>query len=165
MGLRRFLNLSRLGPLSRPGSGVSTESLDLSRISYLGPIPQENIDDKKLGRTFSLAFEVRELESVIWTRKLYQNIRKDDWYCLPGHGDGCQKYPELVRRFFMKAVPPTDHRFAALHGAVWVAVHSFMYPKEPKSLPLQAYFRMNVESSGQFDNMLIIADEGSISSS
>ena len=28
-------------------------------------------------------------------------------------------YAELVRKHFMKLVPPTDHKFAALHGAVW----------------------------------------------
>jgi Fe-S cluster assembly protein SufB len=28
------------------------------------------------------------------------------------------KYPEIVKKHFMKLVPPTDHKFAALHGAV-----------------------------------------------
>jgi Fe-S cluster assembly protein SufB len=29
------------------------------------------------------------------------------------------KYPDLVKKYFMKLVPATDHMFAALHGAVW----------------------------------------------
>jgi Fe-S cluster assembly protein SufB len=29
------------------------------------------------------------------------------------------KYPELVKKHFMKLVPANDHMFAALHGAVW----------------------------------------------
>jgi len=30
-----------------------------------------------------------------------------------------QKHEELVKKYFMKLVPATDHKFAALHGAVW----------------------------------------------
>jgi len=29
-----------------------------------------------------------------------------------------QKFPDLVQKYFMKLVPPHDHKFAALHGAV-----------------------------------------------
>ena len=35
-------------------------------------------------------------------------------------------YAEMVRKHFMKLVPPTDHKFAALHGAVWSG-GSFVY--------------------------------------
>jgi Fe-S cluster assembly protein SufB len=30
-----------------------------------------------------------------------------------------KEYPDLVKDHFMKVVPPRDHKFAALHGAVW----------------------------------------------
>lgn len=54
------------------------------------------------------------------------------------------KYPDIVKKYFMKTVPITDHKFAALHGAVWSG-GSFVYvPKGVKlTQPLQAYFRMN----------------------
>ncbi len=30
------------------------------------------------------------------------------------------EYPDLVQKYFMKkCVPPSDNKFAALHGAVW----------------------------------------------
>ena len=35
-------------------------------------------------------------------------------------------YAEMVRKHFMRLVPPTDHKFAALHGAVWSG-GSFVY--------------------------------------
>ena len=38
------------------------------------------------------------------------------------HGE----YADMVRKYFMKLVPPTDHKFAALHGAVWSG-GSFVY--------------------------------------
>ncbi|MEA4958349.1 MAG: Fe-S cluster assembly protein SufB, partial [Anaerolineaceae bacterium] len=52
--------------------------------------------------------------------------------------------------------------FAALNSAVWSG-GSFVYvPKGVKvDLPLQAYFRLNNASIGQFERSLIIADEGS----
>ena len=72
-----------------------------------------------------------------------------------------REYPELVKPHFMKCVPVTDHKFVALHGAVWSG-GSFVYvPKEVKvDIPLQSYFRLNSPESGQFEHTLIIVEEG-----
>ena len=71
------------------------------------------------------------------------------------------EYADMVREYFMTLVPPTDHKFAALHGAVWSG-GSFVYvPKGVKvSIPLQSYFRLNAKGAGQFEHTLIIVDEG-----
>ena len=71
------------------------------------------------------------------------------------------EYEEMVREHFMKLVPPTDHKFAALHGAVWSG-GSFVYvpPGVKVSIPLQSYFRLNAKGAGQFEHTLIIVDEG-----
>ena len=71
------------------------------------------------------------------------------------------EYAELIRSHFMKLVPPTDHKFAALHGAVWSG-GSFVYvPKGVKvEIPLQSYFRLNAAGAGQFEHTLIIVEEG-----
>ena len=72
-----------------------------------------------------------------------------------------REYPDLVKEHFMKCVPVTDHKFVALHGAVWSG-GSFVYvPKGVKvDIPLQSYFRLNSPESGQFEHTLIIVDEG-----
>ena len=72
-----------------------------------------------------------------------------------------REYPELVKPHFMKCVPVTDHKFVALHGAVWSG-GSFVYvPKGVKvDIPLQSYFRLNSPESGQFEHTLIIVEEG-----
>lgn len=72
-----------------------------------------------------------------------------------------REYPEIVKEHFMKCVPVSDHKFAALHGAVWSG-GSFVYvPKNVKvDIPLQSYFRLNSPESGQFEHTLIIVDEG-----
>jgi len=74
-----------------------------------------------------------------------------------------QQYPELVKKYFMtQCVPINDHKFVMLHAAVWSGGTFIYVPKGVKvTLPLQAYFRMNAQSGGQFEHTLIIADEGS----
>lgn len=70
-------------------------------------------------------------------------------------------YAKMIEEHFMHLVPPTDHKFAALHGAVWSG-GSFVYV--PKGvfveIPLQSYFRLNAPGAGQFEHTLIIVDEG-----
>ncbi len=72
------------------------------------------------------------------------------------HGE----YADMIRKHFMKLVPPTDHKFAALHGAVWSG-GSFVYvpPGVSVEIPLQSYFRLNAPGAGQFEHTLIIVDE------
>jgi len=72
-----------------------------------------------------------------------------------------RQYPDLVKKYFMKCVPVNDHKFVALHGAVWSG-GSFVYvPKNVKlDFPLQSYFRLNSPESGQFEHTLIILEEG-----
>lgn len=67
----------------------------------------------------------------------------------------------MVKKYFMKLVRPNDHKFAALHGAVWSG-GSFVYvpPGVSVEIPLQSYFRLNAPGAGQFEHTLIIVDEG-----
>ena len=73
------------------------------------------------------------------------------------HGD----YADMIKDHFMKLVTPSDHKFAALHGAVWSG-GSFVYvpPGVSVEIPLQSYFRLNSPGAGQFEHTLIIVDKG-----
>ncbi len=73
-----------------------------------------------------------------------------------------QKFPELFKKFFGTVVPVADNKFSALNGAVWSG-GSFIYVPKGVHLdkPLQSYFRINNEKTGQFERTLIICDEGS----
>jgi Fe-S cluster assembly scaffold protein SufB len=79
-----------------------------------------------------------------------------------GMDQGLREHHDLVKKYFATVVPPEDNKFAALNSAVWSG-GSFVYvPKGVEvPLPLQAYFRINGENTGQFERTLIIADEGS----
>ncbi|CAN5243829.1 Fe-S cluster assembly protein SufB [soil metagenome] len=71
------------------------------------------------------------------------------------------EYPEIFRKYFGTVIPPEDNKFAALNSAVWSG-GSFVYvpPGVDVPLPLQAYFRINGENTGQFERTLIVVDEG-----
>ncbi len=75
--------------------------------------------------------------------------------------DGLRQHPEIFHEHFGTVIPPMDNKFAACNSAVWSG-GSFVYvPKGVKvEMPLQAYFRLNAEGTGQFERTLIIVDEG-----
>jgi len=71
------------------------------------------------------------------------------------------EHEDIVREYFMTLVPPKDHKFAALHGAVWSG-GSFVYVPAgvDVKIPLQSYFRLNAAGAGQFEHTLIIVEPG-----
>ena len=98
------------------------------------------------------------------SQNVYHNIkekRAKKGVIFEDMAEALHKHEELVKKYFMKLVPAKDHKFAALHGAVWSG-GTFIYV--PKGIevpePLQAYFRMNTYAGGQFEHTLIIIDDG-----
>ena len=163
---------------SMPDWGPSIDGLDMDHIAtYVRPnaqrmnskwedVPQDIRDTfDRLGipkaERASLAGVGAQYDSEV----VYHNIRED--VAKAGviytdiesalHGE----YAGMIHDRFMKLVPPTDHKFAALHGAVWSG-GSFVYvpPGVSVEIPLQSYFRLNAAGAGQFEHTLIIVDEG-----
>ena len=96
---------------------------------------------------------------------VYHNLQKEladkgVIFCDPE--TAIREHPDLVREYFGTVIPFMDNKFAALNSAVWSG-GSFVYvpPGVKVDIPLQAYFRINLENFGQFERTLIIADEGS----
>lgn len=97
------------------------------------------------------------------SQTVYHNIKAkwaEQGVIFEDMADALQSHPELVKKYFMKLVPATDHKFAALHGAVWSG-GTFIYVPEGVEVtdPLQAYFRMNTYAGGQFEHTLIVIDD------
>jgi Fe-S cluster assembly protein SufB len=71
-------------------------------------------------------------------------------------------HADIARRHFMKLLPPSEHKFMALHGAVWSG-GSFVYVPTgvDVTIPLQSYFRFNAPGAGQFEHTLIVLEKGS----
>ncbi len=162
-------------PINWP-DGPDLKELDLNSISYyIKPGTKTESDWEKvppeIKKTFerlgipeaerrSLAGAGAQFESEV----VYHNLKKQ-WGDLGVIFTDCdvalREHEELFKKHFMKCVPPTLHKFAALHGAVWSGGTFIYIPKNVKvDLPLQAYFRMNIAGAGQFEHTLIIVDEG-----
>jgi len=96
---------------------------------------------------------------------VYHNVREDlkkQGVIFLGMDQALIEQPDIVRQYFGTVIPPNDNKFAALNSAVWSG-GSFIYvPAGVRvEIPLQAYFRINSESMGQFERTMIIAEEGS----
>jgi len=105
------------------------------------------------------------VETQMDSEAVYSSL-KEEW---ESHGiifvdmdTAIREYPELVQAHISTVVPIRDNKFAALNSAFWSG-GSFVYVPENVNveIPLQAYFRINAQSLGQFERTIIIADEGS----
>lgn len=102
-----------------------------------------------------------QFESEVIYKKLKERWAKKGVVFLDTE-TGMKEYPELFKKYFASVIPAHDNKFAALNSAVWSG-GSFVYvPAGVRvDLPLQAYFRINSQSMGQFERTLIIAEAGS----
>ncbi|MCB9807957.1 Fe-S cluster assembly protein SufB [Candidatus Peribacteria bacterium] len=159
-----------------PTWGPDLRSLDLSDIIYYArPGTEETSDWNEVPEDIRRVYDrlgIPEAERKVlagvgaqYESEVVYHSLKEQWEKLGviflDMDDAVREHPELVREHFMKCVPSTDHKFAALHGAVWSG-GTFLYV--PKGVivaePLQAYFRMNAQNMGQFEHTLIIAEPG-----
>jgi Fe-S cluster assembly protein SufB len=97
---------------------------------------------------------------------IYHNL-KEEWakqgVIFENMDVAVQEYPDLVQQYFMtECIPIHDHKFIMLHAAVWSGGTFIYIPAGVQvDIPLQAYFRMNTQSGGQFEHTLIVAEKGS----
>ncbi len=163
--------------LEVPNWGPPIDGLDMDKIvTYVRPNTTMKTDWKDVPENIKVAFEKlgipqAEREALAGvgaqydSELVYHNVKEDVAAQGVIYTDMesalNSEYSDMVREYFMKVVPVTDHKFAALHGAVWSG-GSFVYvPKGVKvSVPLQSYFRLNAKGPGQFEHTLIIVDEG-----
>ena len=160
-----------------PNWGPSIEGLDMSNIvTYIRPKSRMNTDwndvPTEIKETFErLGIPQAERESLAGvgaqydSELVYHNVRREVAESGVVYTDlesamHEPRYAEMIRTHFMKLVPPTDHKFAALHGAVWSG-GSFVYVPAGVHLeiPLQSYFRLNAKGAGQFEHTLIIVED------
>ncbi|SEJ09657.1 Fe-S cluster assembly protein SufB [Lachnospiraceae bacterium A10] len=174
----RLKSLEKYNEIPVPDWGPSIDGLDMNNIvTYVRPKDNKMVKDWEevptdIRDTFQkLGIPQAERESLAGvgaqfdSELVYHNVK--DEVAAQGviytdlesalHGE----YADMIKEHFMKLVPPTDHKFAALHGAVWSG-GSFVYvpPGVSVEIPLQSYFRLNAPGAGQFEHTLIIVDEG-----
>ncbi|WP_313233687.1 Fe-S cluster assembly protein SufB [Tissierella praeacuta] len=159
-----------------PTWGVDLSELDMENIiTYIKPdaAMKHSWDDvpEDIKKTFELlGLPQAERESLAGvgaqydSEVVYHNIRQelvDQGVIYTNMETALKEYEDIVKEYFMKLVPPNDHKFAALHGAVWSG-GSFVYVPNgiQVDIPLQSYFRLNAPGAGQFEHTLIIVEKG-----
>ena len=174
----RLKSLEMYHRLRVPDWGPGIEGLDIQNIAtYVRPKTQmsgkwEDVPDdiketfEKLGipeaERKSLAGVGAQYDSELVYHNVQEEVAKQGVVYM-GFEEALksEQWGPMVQEYFMTLITPKDHKFAALHGAVWSG-GSFVYvPKGVHlSFPLQSYFRLNAKGAGQFEHTLIIVDEG-----
>jgi len=165
-------------PLPKWGPREVREKLDLNKIRYYiklgakearswGDVPEEI---RRVAERIGIPeAEKRELGGAGFqfdSQMVYHNLQKElqeQGVVFENMDVALEKYPELVKKYFMTScIPVNDHKFIMLHAAVWSGGTFIYVPENVKvRISLQAYFRMNARSGGQFEHTLIIADKNS----
>ena len=171
----RLKGLKLYYELSNPSWGPNLDELDINKIAtYVRPDfkMERSWDDvpAEIKNTFDLlGVPEAEKESLAGvgaqfdSEMVYHNLEeqmKAKGVIYTNFDVAIKEYPELIKEYFTKAVPINDHKYIALHYALFSG-GSFVYiPKGVKlELPLQSYFRLNKKGAGQFEHTLIIVDE------
>ncbi len=163
---------------SMPSWWPSLDKLDLDSIYYFAK-PEWAWDKKSrddvpenIKNTFDRLWipeaEKKALAGV-WAQYdsevVYHNLKdelKEKWVIFEDMSVALHKHEKIIKKYFAKSIPLTDHKFAALHYAVW-SWGTFLYIPEWVKVtePLQSYFRMNAKSWGQFEHTMIILEDDS----
>ncbi len=163
--------------LSDPDWGPDISYLDIKKIAtYVKPTNKEakSWDDvpsdikeifDKLGIPESERKSLSGAGAQFDSEVIYHNLSekmKELGVIYTNFDTAIKEYPDLIKEYFTKAVPIRDHKYIALHYALFSG-GSFVYvPKGVKlDLPLQSYFRLNAPGAGQFEHTLIIVEEDS----
>ena len=173
----RLKALHQFYAMPLPAWGVDLRDLDLDDLYYyVKPTDEIKSDWDEIPDTIKNTFNrlgIPEAEQKFLagvgaqyeSEMVYHSIQKQ----LESQGviflsieEGLRQHPDIFKEYFGTVVPLNDNKFAALNTAVWSG-GSFVYipPNVKVELPLQAYFRLNTASIGQFERSIIIADEGS----
>lgn len=172
----RLKSLETYNKTAMPTWGPSLDELDMDNIvTYVRPdtemkgdwkdVPDDIKDTfEKLGipeaEKKSLAGVGAQYDSEVVYHSIKEELVKQG-VIYTDMESAVKQYEDIVKEYFMKLVPPSDHKFVALHGAVWSG-GSFVYVPEgiDVDIPLQSYFRLNSPGAGQFEHTLIIVEKG-----
>src|SRR5574344_942079 len=149
-----------------PSWGSDLSDLDLNKIkTYVKPSAKNNNKWDNVPKDIKNVFDalgIPEAEKKYLagvgtqfdSEPIYHNLKDklvDSGVIYTDFDTAIKEYPELIKKYFTKAVPINDHKYIALHYALFSG-GSFVYvPKNVKlDFPIQSYFRLNSKGAGQF---------------
>ena len=172
----RLQSLAIYNSLQLPAWGPDISSLDMDRIvTYVQPDARltgkwSEVPEDIKGTFDRLGIPEAEQKSLggvgaqYDSEVVYHSIQKElvqQGVVYTDMETALREHEAVVREYFMSLVPPKDHKFAALHGAVWSGGSFVHVPAGVQvEVPLQSYFRLNAAGAGQFEHTLIILEPG-----
>lgn len=175
MRMRRLKSLEIYERTPNPTWGPDLSELDLNDITtYVKPKSAKKSNWEQLPEDIKNTFDrlgipKAEQESLAGvgaqydSEEVYHSIKSylsDQGVIYTDFDDAVKNHEEIVKKYFQKAIPPTLHKYAALHGAVWSGGSLVYIPKGVKvDIPLQSYYRLNAPGAGQFEHTMIIVEE------
>lgn len=174
----RLKALELFEKLPMPKWVVGVEELDLENlVLYTKPELEKEVKDwgdlpENIRKTFE-RLNIPEIEkkflsgltAVFDSESVYSQLKdefeKKGIVMLPME-EAVRKYPDVVKRYFGKIFPAGEHKFSALHHALWSGGAFVYIPKGVRvPFPIEAFFVIGSALEGQFEHTLVIADEGS----
>lgn len=172
----RLASFKAFTKLENPSFGPDLSFLDFSSFTYFTRSAKKEVQDweevpdtikntfQKLGIPEAEQKYLAGVSTQYESEVVYHNMLKeieDKGVIFLSTDMALKLYPDLFKKYFGTLVPYGDNKYSALNGAVWSG-GSFIYVPKNVHLdkPLQSYFRINNEKSGQFERTLIIVDEG-----
>ena len=173
----RLNSLKWFKKLPPPKWVAGIESLDLSELALYARAGVKAVNDwSQVPEDVKKYYEILKIpeqeakvlagiNAVYGSESVYNNLKKElerkGVIMLPTD-EAVKRYPDLVRRYFGRIFPPTDHKFAALHTALWSS-GAFIYvpPNVKIPQPLEALFLIGGPLEAQFEHTIIVADENS----
>ncbi len=177
MTVFRLKALKAFNSKPMPGWGPNLGELDFSKIVYYRkPSEKQAKRWEDVPETIKNTFErlgIPEAERKFLagvggqyeSESIYHNLKKDleeKGVIFSDLDTGLREHEEIIRKYISTVIPIQDNKFAALNSACWSG-GSFVFVPEGVhvEMPLQAYFRINSENTGQFERTLIITEPGS----
>lgn len=171
----KALELFNKLPIPKWLAGI--EEIDLEELAaYVKPRVERTQEWTDLPEEIRKAYEklgIPELEArflsgltaVYGSETVYSRMKEkleDKGVIIMPMEEAVKKYPDLLKRYFARIFPPSDHKFAALHVALWSGGAFVYVPRGVRvEQPIEAFFFIGGSLEGQFEHTLVVADEGS----
>lgn len=163
----RLQSLEQFNRLQMPSWGPDLSDIDFDEIIYYQKLSEQSSTEwkdvpEKIKLTFErlgipeaerkfLAGAAAQYESEV----VYHNMKNEFTklgIIFTDTDSALKEYPELFKQYFAHLVSNSEHKFAALNGAVWSGGTFIYVPKGVHcEVPVQTYFRINAENAGQFE--------------
>ncbi len=173
----RLKSLELFEKLPMPKWVPGVEEIDLDELAYYvkPEAPQARSWDElpreireyyeKLGIPEQEARYLAGLYTTMDSEVVYGKVKeklREKGVIIMSMDEAVQRDLPIVKEYFMKIFPPSDHKFAALHGALWSGGVFVYVPKGVRiTEPIEGFFLIGQPLEGQFEHTLIVADEGS----